>query len=67
MKAFGWSLRFVRFGITGAESWVWYNWAIENEITAFGALYKRKTDGYVRQETKRLVKIALDAEKKRKK
>lgn len=67
MKTYGWSLRFVKFDMPGAESWVWYNWAMENETSAFGHVYKRRTDGYVRQETKRLVKIALDAEKKRKK
>jgi hypothetical protein len=55
MKTFGWSYEKVRTGMTGAECWAWYAWAMENETTAFGSAFKRTTDGYVRQETKRLM------------
>jgi hypothetical protein len=55
MKTFGWSIEKVRTGMTGAEGWAWYAWAMENEATMFGASYKRTTDGYVKQETKRLM------------
>ena len=69
MREFGWSLKHVKFGMTGAEGWIWYNWARENLVTAFGPIYKRTSDGYIRQETKRLVAVAKDhyAKKKLKK
>ncbi len=50
MRTYGWSLRHVRLEMTGAQGWVWYNWALENEATAMGPAYKRTTDGYIRQE-----------------
>jgi hypothetical protein len=58
MKAFGWSYHHVRYGMTGAEGWVWYNFAMEDTIGAWGPVYRRVGDGYVRQETKRLIRIA---------
>jgi len=69
MKTYGWSYRHVRFGMTGAEGWVWYNFAMEDTISAWGPVYKRVGDGYVRQETKRLVRIAqehYEAERRKK-
>jgi hypothetical protein len=65
MRTYGWSLDYVRLGMTGAQSWVWYNWAIENEMSAFGLVYKRKSDGYIRQEINRLVAVAKAAKKKK--
>lgn len=60
MKTFGWSFHHVKFELTGAQGWVWYNFALEDTISAWGPVYKRVGDGYVRQETRRLVKVALD-------
>lgn len=57
MRTYGWSFDHVRKGMTGAQGWVWYSWALENEATAFGNCYKRTTDGYIRQETKRLMEM----------
>jgi len=42
-------------GITSAEGWVRYAWALENEISAFGAVYERVGDGYVAAERKRIL------------
>jgi hypothetical protein len=50
MRCFGWSADYVRTKITSAQGWAYYNWAMENEMTAFGALYQRKTPGYIQQE-----------------
>lgn len=43
--------------MTSAEGWVRYAWAIENEMAMFGPLYERVSDGYIKQEAKRLLKI----------
>lgn len=55
MKSFGWSEDYVRKGITGAKGWVFYNWAIENEASIWGDRLERKTDGYVKQEKKKIL------------
>lgn len=47
---------YIRTVLVGAHGWVYYNWAKENERDAWGALVERKSDGYVRQEFKRLMK-----------
>lgn len=65
MRTYGWTLDYVKKGLTGAESWVWYNWAIENEMSAFGLVYKRKSAGYIRQEIDKLMAIAKAARKKK--
>jgi hypothetical protein len=54
MKVFGWSPEYCRKGITSAESWIWYNWARENEMTMMGALWQRSGKGYVAQESDRI-------------
>lgn len=54
MATYGWTLDYVKFGMTGAQGWVWYNWAVESLIYAFGPVYKRTTEGYVKQEMKRI-------------
>jgi hypothetical protein len=58
MKTYGWSLQYVRFGLTGAQSWAWYAAALEMELGVFGGpAFQRTTPGYVRQETVRLMKM----------
>lgn len=42
--------------MTSAESWVWYNWALENEMTAFGPLAERVGDGYLKKQVKSVMK-----------
>jgi hypothetical protein len=56
MKTFGWSWKYVRTGITGAQGWAWYAWAMGNEVGAWGPLFKQTTDGYIKQEAKRLIR-----------
>lgn len=55
MKVFGWTPDFISYEITGAEGWVYYNWAIEHEMTAFGPIFKATTAGYVKQEFEALL------------
>lgn len=40
-----------RSGVTGAEGWVWYSWALEHRATVWGTGVKYASPGYVRQET----------------
>ena len=54
MKTFGWTHEHCRKGMTSAEGWVWFYWALENEATLFGSSLERKGRGYVDQESKRL-------------
>lgn len=55
MATYGWSLQFCRTGISSAKSQVFYNAAREREGDAFsGPVWKRVSDGYVRQEYLRL-------------
>jgi hypothetical protein len=63
MRAYGWSPRFCRRGISSAEAWVWYNAAKEGEATIVGALWERKGKGYIAQERDRLFE---DARRRRK-
>lgn len=53
MRSYGWKPDFVRKGITGAQGWVYYNWALENEANVWGAGVRVKGAGYVKQETER--------------
>jgi len=55
MKTYGWTPDFVRKGITGAQGWVYYNWAMENEQVGFGPLVERTGDGYVAQQKKQIL------------
>jgi hypothetical protein len=50
MKTFGWTPDYVMEEITGAQGWVYRNWALENEATMWGESLVRRTPGYVRQE-----------------
>lgn len=52
MHCYGWSPDFVRFGITSAQGWCYYDWAVCNQMTAFGPTHERRTDGYVATERK---------------
>ena len=54
MRTFGWTPDFVRKGITGAEGWIYYNWAMENEASIWGSGLDRRTPGYVKQEFEQL-------------
>lgn len=54
MAAYGWTPEYVRSGITGAQGWAYYFWALENEMTIWGAAHERRGDGYVAQERKRI-------------
>lgn len=49
------TMRYVRFGLTGAQATVWYNWAVENDMTMLGANYRRVGDGYVKQEQNKIL------------
>lgn len=40
--------------MSGAESWVWFNWAVENESSMFGGTVEREGLGYVGQEMDKL-------------
>lgn len=40
--------------LDGAQGWVYYYWALENEGGLFGAVAERKGAGYVKQEFNRL-------------
>jgi hypothetical protein len=64
MREMKFSLHQLRFEMTGAETWVWYNWARENLLTAFGPVYRRSTSGYVKQEWERLMKMVDEMEKR---
>jgi hypothetical protein len=55
MRCYGWGPDRCWVGVTSAEGWVRYNWALENEMTMFGAVFKLSGPGYVKQETLRLV------------
>lgn len=59
MKSYGWTPSFVRKGITGAQGWVYYNWAQENEASVWGTgiRVKGRDGGYVRQETERILEL----------
>jgi len=56
MATFGWSRDHVMFEVPGAEGWVWYNWATENEATVWGQELERRSPGYVKREKERLLR-----------
>jgi hypothetical protein len=60
MKAYGWSEKRVAEKLDGAQGWVWFNWALENEASVWGSGIERKGDGYVKQETKRILERMND-------
>lgn len=50
------TLDIIRKGITGAEGWAYYNWAVEDDAGFWGAKFERKTDSPVKQEYKKRLK-----------
>jgi len=60
MKTYGWTLDYVRKGITGAQGWVYYNWACENESSLWGRSLVRKSPGYVKQEYMSQMKMVAE-------
>ena len=56
MKTYGWTADYVRFEVTGAEGWIYYNWATENEASVWGSGVVNKTPSYVKQEWLKLMK-----------
>lgn len=52
--------------MTGAQASVWYAWAMENESSMMGPVYRRTSDGYVRQERDRLLRELAAMETKHK-
>lgn len=56
MARYGWTERFCWTGISTAKSAVYDNLAKEQEITAFGPLWERKSPGYVKQEIEKRLK-----------
>jgi hypothetical protein len=54
MHFYHWDEDYVRLKMTSAKSWVYYNFALENQMSVWGAAFERKTDGYVKQETKQI-------------
>ena len=58
MKTYGWTQDYVRKGLTGAQGWAFYNWALESESRnagVWGAVLDRKSPGYVKQEMQRML------------
>jgi hypothetical protein len=55
MSFYGWSEDYVRFGISSAIGWVFYNFAMEETMSVWGAVYERKTDGYIKQEANKIL------------
>ena len=56
MSFYGWSERYVLYGISGAKSWAYFAYAVENEARMFGSAIVRTTDAYVAKEIKRRLK-----------
>lgn len=50
MSTFGWTQDYVRKRLPGAQGWVYFNWALENEQTVLGPRWRRTGPGPVRQE-----------------
>ena len=53
MATYGWSPERVR-KMNGAQGWVYFSWAVKNEVGAFGPLYEQTGDGYIKQEANRI-------------
>lgn len=56
MEAYGWTPDYVRWDLNGAEGWVYYNWARQNKASVWGSNEKPVTDGYLKQEIRRIMK-----------
>lgn len=42
--------------LTGAQSWVYYVWAVEREARMRGVIARRRTPGYVKQQVQQILK-----------
>jgi len=65
MLAYGWSKREALCGKGGAENWVWYNYALEQEHGAFGPLWRTRGRNYLGQERDAVVARRKAANEKR--
>lgn len=54
MSFWGWSEEKVR-RMNGAQGWVYFNYAKENEATIWGNTLERVGEGYVEQEYKKIL------------
>lgn len=54
MRFYQMSVDHVRKRLVGAQGWVYYNWAQENEASMWGNNIKRVSKGYVAQEVDRI-------------
>ena len=54
MQTFGWSGEYVRKGITGAQGWAYYAWAMANESAKWMQPPLDPNRGFVWQEIERL-------------
>jgi hypothetical protein len=54
MAEYGWSPAFVRRGITSAQSWIFYFWAIKNKSSFWGGNLVMTKDPFVAAEIKKL-------------
>lgn len=52
MSFYGWSVAQVRTGVTGAQGWVYYNWARDHEQSIWGG-NEYIVGGYIAQEIER--------------
>ena len=53
MQVFGWTPDYVRKGITGAQGWAYYSWAIAQESAKWMQSPAEPANGYVAQEIER--------------
>ena len=56
MRTYGWTRDYILDELDGAEGWVWFNWAQENEASVWGTGVKVVGSGYIGQEKQRLLK-----------
>jgi hypothetical protein len=55
MKCYGWSAEHIQYDITGAQGWVYYYWALENEASVWGTGLVNKSPGYLKQEWQKIL------------
>jgi hypothetical protein len=55
-ERFGWTEKFIMFGITGAKSWQYFNWSKENVGSAFQAPSERVSEGPIKQERNKILR-----------
>jgi hypothetical protein len=55
MSFYGWSEDYVLRRLIGARGWIYFNYAIENQMIVVGKNSERKTDGYVAREMRKIL------------